>query len=119
MANGWKSLRDRQRQELLRSRLPGVRGVWQREGSLHSTTSAARHCRKKRRCFLRQCACTEICKPERVVSGEVECPNRAHTFSQRHMNVNPRKRLPTCSQAVELPEHGGFVGRQVNHFLNI
>jgi error-prone DNA polymerase len=32
----WKSLRDRQRDALLRSRLLGVRGVWQREGEVRN-----------------------------------------------------------------------------------
>ena len=30
----WKNVRDRQRNELLRSRLLAVRGVWQREGEV-------------------------------------------------------------------------------------
>jgi error-prone DNA polymerase len=32
----WKSLRDRQRQELLRSRLLAVRGTWQRDGEVRN-----------------------------------------------------------------------------------
>jgi len=32
----WKSLRDRQRNELLRSRLLAVRGIWQREGEVRN-----------------------------------------------------------------------------------
>ncbi len=32
----WKSLRERQRNELLRSRLLAVKGVWQREGEVRN-----------------------------------------------------------------------------------
>ena len=32
----WKSLREKQRNELLRSRLLAVKGVWQREGEVRN-----------------------------------------------------------------------------------